>query len=483
VSLDPGPLRQPDASAEVRAAARRAAETSRGIGPIVAGVSIVVFFMAAFIVLDYVFDQDPHRIFKVALGLGAIGGIMLRPQVGLLILPVVMPFLPWVPPTPIPGLNALNVLLFSIFGTFAFRRTLAHEQLFRPNHLGAYIGALLLVCALSIVRGAAFPTGYSFEAGVAGLVLFRSSTTFTAYWIVHAMVDTEKQRRRVMWAVLAGLLAEALMTMHLGRTGPGGRAIGSIGQSNELGSYLAMFGVIAFAMLPGARTWLGRLVLLTVFTCSTIGLVYSLSRGAMLAFAASMFYAAWRSSKLLFVLIVAAAALSPFWAPDYLVERITSSQVEVEGSDEVELDKAAEARIETWQSLLQVVKQHPIDGIGFTGLGYVLPDIGTALGLADVKDSAHNTYLRMLAEMGVLGILLFVALMGRCLWLAEAVIRRGRSAFDRAIGVALSSATLSMLVACAFGDRFFNVVIASGFWIVCALAESVLTESESRSPA
>ena len=91
--------------------------------------------------------------------------------------------LPGGPPTPIPGLNPLNVLLFSIFGTFALSRILARQEVFRPTRLGRLVGLLLLLCLLSIFRGAAVPTGYMYDARATGLQLFRSATTFDTYFI------------------------------------------------------------------------------------------------------------------------------------------------------------------------------------------------------------------------------------------------------------------------------------------------------------
>jgi len=273
-----------------------------------------------------------------------------------------------------------------------------------------------------------------------------------------------------------GLLVESIITILYGRNGSGGRAIGSLGQSNELGSFLALFAVVALALLPGVKHWFGRLVLLGTFVTACIALMMSLSRGGMLALLVGMFVVGWRSSRVGFGILLAAMLLSPLWAPDYIKERVMSSQIEVEGSDEVALDTAAEARIQTWQSILQVVSEHPIEGVGFTGLGYVLPDMGTLLGLEEVKDSAHNTYLRMLAEMGILGIVLFIWLLVKCLMLAEATVRTARNAFDRALGVGLCGATVSLAVSCAFGDRFFNVIIASSFWVLCALAEDSVSE-------
>lgn len=465
-----------DVASDVRAAARRQGRGLSGALVVIPGMLVAAFVMIVFILLDYTFQQDPHRVIKVALGVVALGGILSAPMFGLLILPVATPFLSWVPPTPIPGLNPLNVLLFSIFGTFALGRVLQRRPLFRKNHLGVTIGLMLLLCAVSIVRGAAFPTGYGFNGLDAGLQLFRSATTFATYFIVLAMANGLSDRKRITWAVIVGLLAESLITIQYGRNGSGGRAIGSLGQSNELGSFLALFAVVAVALLPGVKHWFGKLVLLGTFVAACVAIMMSLSRGGMLALVAGVVIVGWRSSRVGFAILIAALLLSPLWAPDYVKERIMSSQVEVEGSDDVALDMAAEARLQTWQSILQVVSEHPIEGVGFTGLGYVLPDMGSLLGLEEVKDSAHNTYLRMLAEMGILGIVLFVWLLVKCLMLAEATIRKARNPFDRSLGVGLLGAAVSLAVSCAFGDRFFNVIIASSFWILCALAEDSIAE-------
>lgn len=471
---------RPDDAARARAAARRQAPALSGAGPVLGGMAIVLLLMTVLVLLDYTFDQDPHRILKVAIGVGALGLIVLLPKFGLLVLPVVTPFLPWMPPTPVPGLNVLNVLLFAIFGSYAASRILRRQELVPGNSLGKLLGVLMLVCAVSVVRGAAFPTGYGFDAALGATSVFRAATTFATYFIVMAMATGPADRRRVWWAVVAGLLVEAVVTIAYGRNGSGGRAIGSIGQSNDLGAFLALFAVPAIAGVFGVRHAFGRLLLAGVFVTACIGVMMSLSRGSMVALLAGVLVVALMSSRWAFGALVVAMLFSPLWAPDYVKDRIASSSMEVEGSDEVTVDMASEARLQTWQSILKVVQSHPIEGVGFTGLGYVLPDVGEGLGLEDVKDSAHNTWLRMLAETGIIGLGLFAWLVWKCWALGYETWRRARQAFDRALGVGLCGATVTLAVNCAFGDRFFNVVIASGFWMLCALAEDSLAESRRR---
>jgi len=479
VSLEPGPLPRRDPGAEMRAAARRTAESWRPWAAAWVGVGAVVFLMGAFVVLDYTFDQDPHRIFKVAVGLLALLAIATRPKFGLTVMPIVTPLVPWVPPTPIPGLNALNMLLFTIFGPFALFAVLQGKPLWRKGRLGLPIVVLLALAALSIVRGAAAPTGYVYDAGFAGLQLFRSTTTFATYFMVLAMARGPADRRRVAWAVLIGLLVESAVTAVYGRNGAGARAVGTLGQANELGGFLALFTVVAAAVAIGARRWYEKLAAAAAFGLGSFGIMLSLSRGSMVALIAGVVMVALRSARWAIVLLAVVLASSPLWLPDYVMDRITSSRVQVEGSDEATVDAASEARLETWRSILLVVSHHPLDGVGFTGLQYVLPDIGAELGLEDVRDSAHNTFLRMLSELGVLGLGCFVWLLIQCWRLGDSVIRAARWRFDRALGVGICGATVTMATSCAFGDRFFNPILASGFWILCALAEDSVIEAET----
>ena len=86
----------------------------------------------------------------------------------------------------------------------------------------------------------------------------------------------------------------------------------------------------------------------------------------------------------------------------------------------------------------------------------------------------------MLSEMGIAGLVLFAWLMWKCWALGLEAMRRSRNAFDRSLGVGLCGATVALAVNCAFGDRFFNVVIASSYWILCALAENSIAESREQ---
>jgi hypothetical protein len=83
--------------------------------------------------------------------------------------------------------------------------------------------------------------------------------TFVVYFITLSMVEGERVRRRLAFAICLGLLVESLITIRFGQNGSGGRAIGTFGQPNELGAFLSMFTVLAASMMLGVRSWFQRL--------------------------------------------------------------------------------------------------------------------------------------------------------------------------------------------------------------------------------
>lgn len=460
---------------EVREQARRQARGLSSGLVIVLGAAAAVLTVGLFVVLDYGFGQDPHRLVKILAGASLLTTIVARPDIGLLSLPVLTPFLGWMPKLPLPGVNPLNILLFTVFIAYALPAAIRRQPVLATGRLGRWLLLIIALAGVSIIRGAAFPTGFRYDAGEAGIQLFRSFMTFTVYFIGLAMTREAGLRRRLAWAIVAGLLAEAIATVAYGRIGRGGRAVGSFGQSNDLGAFLAIFTVFAASLLPAAKGAVARLTVWAGIVLGSAAVMMTVSRGAILALAVGLLLVAFRTSKVLTALLVVLFATAPLWTPDYVKERVMSTQVEDEAYDEVTLENSSQLRVDTWRAIMNVVTDHPLDGVGFTGLGSVLPETGSALGV-EVKDSAHSTYLRFLGEMGILGLGLFVMLLVACWKLGRETERRGRTPFDRAIGAGLSAATVVLALVCAFGDRFFPILITGNFWLLCALADNALRD-------
>ena len=157
----PGP--GPAPVAEARGAARRQARRLSAGLAVAFGTTLALALVVAFVTLDYRFGQEPHRLVKILLGGGVGASILLIPRFGLFLLPVASPFLSWMPRIPVPGMSILSLLLFTVFTSWALGRIFARQPIVRRTRLGFLLAATMVLAAISIVRGAAFPTGYHYE--------------------------------------------------------------------------------------------------------------------------------------------------------------------------------------------------------------------------------------------------------------------------------------------------------------------------------
>ena len=123
--------------------------------------------VAVLVALDYKFDQDAHRLFKLLLGLAGVATILLVPRIGLFLLPLAIPFLGWMPRIPVPMLNAVNILVFAVFFAWLVPRVIARERVLRAGQLGPVLAGFILMTVLALMRGIALPVSPYYSAPAA----------------------------------------------------------------------------------------------------------------------------------------------------------------------------------------------------------------------------------------------------------------------------------------------------------------------------
>lgn len=128
------------------------------------------------------------------------------------------------------------------------------------------------------------------------------------------------------------------------------------------------------------------------------------------------------------------------------------------------------SRLDIWRSV--------VEGLGWQlAIGAGTGSTGVVVGI----EEAHNHYLRVLAESGVLGLALFLLTMGTILWMGYVTFRRGTDRLVRTTGLACLGTTGAMLSIAVFQDVFISVTVAESFWLVCgatAAAASFGTDGE-----
>jgi O-antigen ligase len=103
--------------------------------------------------------------------------------------------------------------------------------------------------------------------------------------------------------------------------------------------------------------------------------------------------------------------------------------------------------------------------------------------LHDYEDT-HNIYLKVLVETGIVGLLLFLWLLGKTFLIGWQTFRRAREPFYAALGLGLAAWIVCTAVANLFGDRWTYLQINGYLWVLAGLvARALMIESEGKPPS
>jgi O-antigen ligase len=246
------------------------------------------------------------------------------------------------------------------------------------------------------------------------------------------------------------------------------RPIGLLtGQANLFGGYLAMYGMLFFVVAAMATELrrAERIFLTATGFLMVATLVFTLSRGAWLAFAVTAGLVGFSTSRRLVIILVFAFLVGSRWAPEEAVSRteltVTALEESEDSSLEESFDDSASLRITQWKWFPQLYFESPLWG---TGLGTYPERMGQATG---IFRSAHAMMIGIGTEMGAFGLVgylgLFVAAAVTCVRRASNV---SKGSFERAMGVGLFAATICLFLLDLSGTRFRAHTVTTYYWLL-----------------
>jgi putative inorganic carbon (HCO3(-)) transporter len=231
---------------------------------------------------------------------------------------------------------------------------------------------------------------------------------------------------------------------------------------NSLAGYLNL--VIPFSigcMVLAKDHWMRWLGLICFATC-TAALILTQSRGALIAYGGSLFVSVWclAQKRTVRIGILAAIALMVALTAPMLTKYFERFQ---------NVDELTElSRLAIWACAGSMFLGHPVLGVGYgnyrlASLTYVPEPIGGQL-------HAHNLYLQLLAETGIVGFMAFFILVGSIVRSAAKLVKDPDPLF-RIVGIGVCGAVAATLIH-GMVDFLFNVSPQFGalFWLVLALS-------------
>src|SRR5918995_1476809 len=294
------------------------------------------------------------------------------------------------------------VLVLSWFTLITAGERDQRERIFSPAGF-----LFVLIC---FVAWAAVSAVWAEDSGAAIDSATRYLPNAMLFLIVFAGVRTREQLLWVVGSLVAGAVVAAVYGMVAGAPADDSGRVG-IGNANETAASLVAGGTLAAALafaLSG-KPVLRLLTTIAVPLC-VFAVFLTLSRGGLVALAASLLAAVFMAGRrrgvvLSLALTAVVAAVGYFRAFASLEAR--DRILEVEGGT---------GRTDIWTVGWRMVEDEPLRGVGagnfpIASIHYLL-EPGALLRddfIVDNPKVAHNTYLNVLAELGVVGLGLFMA--------------------------------------------------------------------------
>ena len=236
----------------------------------------------------------------------------------------------------------------------------------------------------------------------------------------------------------------------------GERAIGTWVDPNALGGILAVAAVMIAPQIVAKKPILSRRWLtLGIFGAVSFALLLTGSRASFLALASGLcVIAGLRYRRMIPVMIL--AALLFFFLPqtqNYLTRLWQAFQ----GAD-----LATQMRIGEWTDSLALIARYPLFGVGFTGTPHI-----------DLYTDVANMYLMMANQIGLTGVVIFLAAMAGVFVYGRRAWRYAKHDPDAAaIHLGFHAALLTALVNAVADLYFFRLDFQSPitwFWLIVAL--------------
>lgn len=407
-------------------------------------------------------------VIYLAIGFAGVCGffvIAASPEAGLMLTLAALPFLPTIPLT----LLALYTVAAFLFKVVRSKRVITMEAV--------DISILMFALVLLLLGGAFSVNPVSSLKSVALHLSY-----IMLYFVAANTVKSRRLIRKAVGSVLTAGFFAGVMGIYQSIVGLessvtwidakmfadiGSRVIGPFDNPNVFGEYIVLLLPLAIAVAFRLR---GKLQLLgAAAACSMIlALIYTWSRGAWLAAMLSVGAFLLLYSSAFLKLILPGLLVIPF-APAVLPASILNRLMSIGDM----ADTSTAYRVSIWTASMRMIKSVFFSGIGTGSDVFLTVYPMFALSGASYALHAHNLFLQITIETGIVGIVIFLVM----IWLFFRTVlscyytvkQRDTSTLVMALGMGV----LALLLQGLTDYVWFNYRVLLMFWLAIGLAVGI----------
>jgi O-antigen ligase len=382
------------------------------------------------------------------------------------------------------SLAAFELLIVGLTALWGIKMIAQRRVTIRIPPAGLPLAAIVL---FGVVQSVAFNNRIGERIGLSMDIEATRVTVLALFFLVASFFvaanhldDPERRRSLATFLIIYGVaMALFALVQHFTWNGriywfrplssPESSPFGPFVNRNHFAGYMEMLAPLPIAMIITRAAPRGsQLLYVFAATMMSLAAIVSLSRGGMISLAAEMIFIViigagkanqrehsnvffvLRPAALIF-LIIASISAGIFWAgPERIINRITGQNTTGETQRAQRAETFFTSRGWIWRETVSMIAANPIIGVGLGAYETAYPiyssdDGSSALGKSLSVDRAHNDYLQILSDCGLVGGALavwFIVLIFR----AVAVGKRSNDPLRRALAIGCGTGIFGLLV-------------------------------------
>jgi putative inorganic carbon (HCO3(-)) transporter len=363
-----------------------------------------------------------------------------------------------------PGLTITKLAGGLCFASFALYAMNSRRSLFLDRSHAIVFGLLGLALVSSL---------YAEEFGPALSTSLRYASFVALYVVVSQFVGDQALQRKIAWTLSISATAAALLGLSRAASPHAFQATLANTDANDFAFMLAVTLPFTFWLLRDRHVY--RPAVIAMIGLISVAIMLSFSRGALVGLAAGALSHVLTERRHIPVMLFGALVALVF-ALAFVHERPHQFQTGLALKEHVASTNVA-TRLDAWHGAINLITEHPLLGVGPGNFRFHFYEAtGRPLGTPQLT-VVHDTYLDIGAELGVIGMVLFL------LYLVQSFARLG-TARRRDHGPPGYAVTVrTALVVAVVGALFLSEQYFAPFWLLGGLATALWQEGRERATA
>ncbi len=377
------------------------------------------------------------------------------------------------------GNNFADYLLISLVIGWLLAAKEKNGRIFRSSPVNGAVMLVVVGSIISLLWGSSY-TSFSSDINLDRLMAWKNYMILPVIYFIS--INNISEEKLVRWIVILVCISMIAMDFNFYSTfrwmnnvhyKDSIRISGTFNMlgPNEMGAFYAIYTFLLLGISYFIENKKFKYFVLFTCACNFYPILFSYSRAAYMSSCAGLFALGLLKDRRIIILLAVLVLAYSYVLPKSVVERIDMTFLDQSSISEVKSQSSAidvggvtldsVGRKELWEKAQGYFKQSPIIGIGFDSFCHREGMI------------THNMYLKILAEQGLVGMMIFIFFTVTLLKQSYKLFTLSAVKLGKGVGLGFFTCIIVYLVGSLTGDQSLYYNLMAIFWLFAGIVASL----------